>query len=266
VHSKIWAHFLVQYLPKINYINYLISLTGNSLTLLTPEYNDPQINEIINSIKMRYNELEVIKLSDGQAAHCEILYHIENLSIISDHSSYISPSDIVIPHIVKSFLKDKFICDPLLFPSSGGPLKMPFRKIFLSRKVSSLSPLSNMRNIENQDEVESYFVNKGFEVIFPHEYDLDQKSRIFSEAKIIVGPLSSGFTNLIFCQSGTKVLAFGNYQRIYDTYITSLADHFNIDLLFVADYDIEPFNIHSSYNIPLLKIIDAFQNLMKDHG
>lgn len=263
VAAEVWAHFLVQYLPKINYLDHLIKLSGNSLILLTPEYNDHQINEIINSLTKRYNGLEVVKLKEGEAAQCEILYHIENISIASDHSTYISPSDFLIPDIAKSFLKEKFICDPLLFPSNGRSINTPFRKIFLSRKKSSLSPLSNMRNIVNLDEVESYFAKEGFEVIVPHEYNLDQKSKIFREAKIIAGPASSGFTNLIFCQPGTKILVFGNYQRVYDLYPSSLANYFDIDLLFVVDYDLQPFNIHSSYRISLDKVIDAYQNLIK---
>jgi len=262
VHSKVWSHFMMQYLPKINYIDHLMKLSDNSLTLLTPEYNDHQIMEIINSLTRRYNKISVVALSDGQAAQCDILYHVENISIVSDHALYISPSDVLIPDIALCFLKEKFIFDPLLFHSNVDIVNTPYRKIFLSRKESTLSPLSTMRNLINHNEVESYFVNKGFEIIFPHEYDLSHKRKIFRESKIIVGPSSSGFTNIIFCHPGTKILVFGNYQRVYDLYISKLASYFDLELLSVIGEDEDSDNIHSSYTIPLNKIEKAYLELI----
>jgi len=262
VHSSVWSHFLIQYLPKTKFIKDIIKLIGSSLTLVTPEYEDHQINEIINSVAS-HHKINVVKLIEGQSVQCDILYHIENMSIISDHSSYISPSDVVIPDITLQILKENFINDSLLFPELTGSIDKPYRKIFLSRKVSTLSPLGGVRNMENQKEVESYFVNEGFEIVYPHEFNLNQKAKIFSEANTIVGVGSSAFTNIIFCQPGTKVLAFGNYQRIYDLYLSRLAHYFGINLRFLVEKDIEPYNINSSYNISLIKVIEAYQSMIK---
>jgi capsular polysaccharide biosynthesis protein len=131
--------------------------------------------------------------------------------------------------------------------------QLPFRKLYIGRY--------GYRNMLNNAEVEQYFVSQGFEVIHPDLFTLKEKVKIFREAAIIVGPGSSGFTNIIFCKQGTKALVFTNFQRISDCGINTLAEYFGIDLLVVIGYDKND-SIHSSYFVPLDKIKSAYQELL----
>jgi hypothetical protein len=265
VHSKIWAHFMVQYLPKIDYLERLVEIIGDDLTLITPDYNDFQINEIINTLSNSIVGLKVLRLKDDDAVRCENLYYVENTSRISDHSTYVSPSDILIPQFVLFFLKEKFVSNPIYFPSvCQSNTRKPFRKLFISRGLSAQAPVSGngARNIANLLEIEEYFKKEGFEFISPHEYSLVEKRKIFQEAKIILGPGSSGFTNIIFCQPGTKVLVFINFQRVYDLYAPILSDYFNLDFYGITGVDDDPSNIHSSYSISLDNVIHAYKELI----
>jgi capsular polysaccharide biosynthesis protein len=190
---------------------------------------------------------------------------VENTTRYSDHSNYISPSDAVIPKFVLNYLKDKLKQNQILFPSLKLERVQPFRKLYIKRSLSPLSPLSANRILLNSAEVESYFESEGFEIVAPHQYSLDDKRKLFSEASHIVGPYSSGFMNVIFCQPNTKILVFMNFQRIYELYLSSLADGFDLNLLAVTGKDIDTKNIHSSYSIPLQKIISGYKDLDKSN-
>ncbi len=262
VHSKVWAHFIVQYLPKIDYIQRIIDTTSDTLTIIIPQYKDPQIKEIINTFLKNIEGLTIIELKDDEAAKCKCLYYVENTSVLSDHASYICPSDLIIPKFVLSFLKDKFICNQNLFPSIKNRKTTPYRKLFINRGVSALSPLGDTKNMKNISEIEQYFKEEGFEFISPHEYSIDAKRNLFHEALYIVGPASSGFINMIFSQPDTKVLMFINFQRVYDLYGSILADNFDIDLHALTGNDTHPSDIHSSYSISLEKVISAYKNLV----
>ena len=262
VHSKVWSHFLIQYLPKIDYIQRIVKITNSDLTIILPQYNDYHIKEILNVFFKSIKGINIIELKEDEVAKCDKLYHVDSTSILSEHTSYISPSDVIIPKFVLSFLKDKLVSNDALFPSLKHKPKTPFRKLFIRRSVSSLSPLSNMRVLENYIEVEKFFLAEGFELIEPHNYSLDEKRILFSEAKFIAGSYSSGFMNIMFCQPNTKVLVFMNFQRIYESYIANLATAFKINLVALTGVDIDPTNIHSSYSISIKKIVDSYKKIV----
>jgi capsular polysaccharide biosynthesis protein len=72
---------------------------------------------------------------------------------------------------------------------------------------------------------------------------------LFSEAKYIVGPLSSGFANAIFSQKGTKILVFSNCTRHDDMYLTKLAVFKSFDLRIIIGRQSYPDDANSEYTI-----------------
>lgn len=76
----------------------------------------------------------------------------------------------------------------------------PFRKIFISRRLSS------RRRIINQNEIDAFFVRSGFEILNLEKMTVRDQIKAFHEASIIVSTHGAGLTNLIFCQQGTKVI------------------------------------------------------------
>jgi capsular polysaccharide biosynthesis protein len=247
VHSTNWAHFLVQYMPKIfQIIKYNII---EKITIIVPKYKDNNILEIIKFYFNDENKYNVHILNENEAIKCDKLLYIENTSILTDHSSYCSPSDIIIPKFVFNTLKNDFLTSDLFYKEKENFIK-PERKLFIKR--------IGTRNIENIIEIEQFFLENGFEIIIPHQYSLIEKKEIFSQAKFIACPASSGLTNLIFCQPGTKVLTFMNFQRVSDLYFSTLAENFSIEYMSITDLDLEPENVHSSYKINIEKIRKAY--------
>lgn len=63
------------------------------------------------------------------------------------------------------------------------------------------------RQVKNEAEVVSFLERQyGFKKIFAEDYSVEQIAGIFSGAECVAGPHGGGFTNLIFCPPGCKVI------------------------------------------------------------
>ena len=254
VHSAVWAHFLVQYLPKLYLIPDIIKTTDQTITIILPNYTDPQIREIVYNYLSKINGIEIVELNEGEVAVCDILYHISNTAWLSDHTEYISPAEIIIPKFVADSLKNNLLADlSMIDKEENKPKSIMGDKLFIAR--------SGYRNILNYAEVEEYFIQKGYLVVTPHKVSLYEKIRLFRNASLIVGPASSGFTNVLFCKKGTKVLMMINFQRIFESYMGFLSNNFDIDITAITGFDEHSNDIHSSFTIPLSKIMSACDEL-----
>ena len=76
------------------------------------------------------------------------------------------------------------------------------RKVYISRRVG--------RNVTNNSDVERLLSVRGYEIIDTAELSYEQQVRLFHSADTIVGAMGAAFTNLIFCNPGTKVLALSS--------------------------------------------------------
>lgn len=254
VHSNVWSHFLVQYLPKLYLIPDIIKTTGQKPTIILPKYSDPHIHEIVYTYLKKIDVLDIVELNIGESAVCETLYHVRNTAWVSDHVEYISPADSIIPKFVAESLKKNLIADfDFMDEEKSRQSNMRTDKIYIGR--------TGGRNMLNSVEVQEYFVQKGFVVVEPHKLALQEKIKLFKNAAVIVGPLSGGFTNVVFCKQGTKVIEFTNFQRIFEPYGGFLADNFGVDFMTITGVDEYPNEPHSSYTVPLSKIIEACADL-----
>ena len=63
------------------------------------------------------------------------------------------------------------------------------------------------RQMTNEDEVFAVLEKEyGFRKIFAEDYSTPEKARLFYDAECILGPHGGGFTNLLFCSAGCKVV------------------------------------------------------------
>ena len=251
VHSTVWAHFIVQFLPKLYQLKEILLYTNSDLTIILPKYNDLQIREIVFDYLKQFKNIKVLELKKNSSIYCKNLFFVPITAKISDNATYINPSDIIIPKFTIDILAKNLV--KVFFKSNN--FKKPFRKIYIGRIGS--------RNLSNNSEVENYFLNQGFELIYPINYSLQEKVKIFNEASFIVGPGSSGFTNIIFCQPGTKALVFINFQRTFDSYFGTICRYFSVNPMFVTGFD-ESDSIHSAFTIPLDKIKSAYFELLNE--
>ena len=92
----------------------------------------------------------------------------------------------------------------------------PYRKLYLSR--------SGRRKVKNEAEVREVLKEFGFEILEDISRTVEEQIRLFAEAEIVVGPHGAGFTNLLWCQPGTKVMEFfyGGYTPPFFYYICQL--------------------------------------------
>ena len=249
--SQVWAHAIVEYLPKLAVLRDAIRDCKNKITVLVPEYKDPQLKEIIYNELNKYNvDIEVVY--PKQAISSEIAYYIERPAFFTDHEVNVSIGDQYIPYktvdVIRKLLVDTY--------AKNSIIQDKYRYIFLPRR-GGLG-----KGIINEPEIEQFFKNKGFYFVEPHKLTLKDKIDLFQSAEIIVGPAGSAFTNLIFCRPGTKVLCFSNYQRLFDNYISMPLQHFGVRILYLSGFDNKKENpAHCSYSLNLNDVITAAKTI-----
>ena len=90
------------------------------------------------------------------------------------------------------FLREKFL--PLADQSYSGP-----KKFLIHRSNKS-------RGIINEVEVYVFFRQLGWEVVDTEKLTFPQEIKLFNDAEAISGVSGSGFTNVVWCRPGCKVL------------------------------------------------------------
>lgn len=86
------------------------------------------------------------------------------------------------------------------------------------------------RQMLNEEEVFTFLESEyGFQKIFAEDYSTPDKARLFFDAECIVGPHGGGFTNLLFCSHGCKVVdIFPPSLSDFTTYFWILANANNL--------------------------------------
>ena len=72
-------------------------------------------------------------------------------------------------------------------------------KIYVTRGSSSY------RNIVNEADIIPILRSKGYKVINPELYRIEEQIKIFSHANKIISPHGSNLSNIIFCRPGTEI-------------------------------------------------------------
>jgi len=74
-----------------------------------------------------------------------------------------------------------------------------------SKKIYVTREDSNYRKIINEGDVVSLLRDKGYKVINPQLYEIDEQIDIFYNAEKIIAPHGSNLANIIFCKPGTEI-------------------------------------------------------------
>jgi hypothetical protein len=237
VHAWHWAHFLVQFLPKLIFSRRQIQAVG---TIVVQKYLDSHIMELI-----RYNisdSVKIIEINKNEYADFDEMYFCSEVAYLCDHANYSSVSDDVIPKITRQVVartlnefSDNCVVSESMVDSTH---------IFIA--------FDGNRGAVNAAEVEFFFKQKGYVVVRPHLLTLKQKVQIFSKAERVVGIASSGMTNLFFCKKQVNVLMFINYERAFDTYMSQFFDEYpNLNMSFYVGQRVGKPDINSAYFLDL---------------
>jgi capsular polysaccharide biosynthesis protein len=96
------------------------------------------------------------------------------------------------------------------------------RRVFLARRTG--------RNILNSLEIEKLVQKHGIEVVDPTELSFSQQVQLFHDAELLIGAMGAGFTNLIFCRPGTRIIT------LCSPYTQKFCVQSNMALFAGADY------------------------------
>ena len=84
----------------------------------------------------------------------------------------------------------------------------PKTNLELSKKIYVTREDSYYRKMINEGDVITILREKGFKVINPQLYEIDEQIEIFSNAEKIIAPHGSNLANIIFCKPGTEIFEF----------------------------------------------------------
>jgi capsular polysaccharide biosynthesis protein len=236
-YSYHWAHFFSQYYPKLSFLKDLPKSV--KIDLIIPKNTDPHIRYLIDYELKIYPDIGVREVDTDAEIVCEKLYHVSLGNCVGDDGYFPTPLACLISNSTLKFWNKKAV---EFIPKDS----KQYRKIFIGR--------TGRRSLKNYNEVLNFFIEKGFEEIFPHLLNIEDKIRIFSEAKYIVGPGSSGFVNSIYSQAGTKILVFINSFRYMDTYLAGLSNYMGHQFWLMSGKDDNLRDMNSSYEISLNEI------------
>jgi hypothetical protein len=249
VHAKIWAHYLVQFLPKLYHAENA-GLLDKDVTILIPKYADKHLEELTMAFGKKHSKIRYEVAEPKCEYICEELYYIPTAVYIGNHGEYEMTCDCVMPHSVMMMLKERLV-NPLIEKVKNNPVKHD--KLYLVRR-------NTYRCTKNWPEIEEWFKAKGFYMVEPHKLTLEEKADLFYHAKIVAGPFSSAWTNTMFCNGG-KALVISNMIRTIETYQVTYCELGGLDVLQVTGIDLSP-NIHTDSIVPLSRIEAAYNELI----
>lgn len=251
VYSGVWAHFIVQYLPKLYYAE-KAGLFNETVTLLVSSINDENIREIFEQYSHLYPAIRIVEAYENCYYECEELYYMPSASHVDDDSLYLQTCDVLIPKIVKDNLLSHLVQPLIEKVKANAPMH---RKIYLVRR-------DTYRKTTNWEEIEHYFEDQGFYMVVGANMTLLEKAELFYHAEEIVGPYSSAWTNTMFC-NGAKGLMLVNIPRSVDSYQVTFAEMGNMNVLQVTGYDLNKSDTHTDNYISLDRIKAAYDELIK---
>ncbi len=155
----------------------------------------------------------------------------------------------------KKFFNDVFVCTAQQTP----------KRIFISRAKAPC------RRIRNEEALMELLAALGFVSYSLEDLSIQEQATLFKNAEVIVGPHGAGWTNLIFCKPGTKIIEIDHGvkggEEDQRSVFKGMAKWmgcayypFYTDLVEPTDYTE---NIHEPINHDMTVDCDAFERLLR---
>ena len=94
------------------------------------------------------------------------------------------------------------------------------KKIYISRENS------DYRRIINEADIVNILRKKGYKIINPQQYKIEEQIEAFFNAEKILAPHGSNLANIIFCKQGTEIIeiapAFRENEKIFENKYSNL--------------------------------------------
>ena len=182
---------------RSNYHHFFINLMMPALIVLD-ELNHKNLHFVLCDLNLRPNEENFDKLLIELLQENNISY----TQVDNSKFEYINAKNFIpingadlesgIP-LLNNYLINKY----------GIVTETPNKKIYISRK----NFLDKDVRIDNEEAIENYFIEKGFEVVYPEEIaTFEEEFRLFNSCSTLAGLSGSGLTSLIFMQEGQEII------------------------------------------------------------
>ena len=197
-HDAVYG-WLVSALPNL----YLLTKHQIRLPVLLPQ-RLYEITRIAKSIELFSGELDIRHLEYGRMAV------VDNMWVVSPLSPPRSSNRIHNGEVLKETAD-------FIMRKSGVQKGAEKEKLYVSRQHSR-------RRLENAAEVEALIAQHGFREVFLEDLDFAEQVRLFANAGTILSVHGAGLANMIFCDSGTKIIeiTYSNFRRHFFDLATAL--------------------------------------------
>ena len=166
-----YYHWIFECLPRLKLLEDVI----DEIDYLIVPYNLKRFHlESLNLLG--FPEEKLLKIKDGAHLLCENLFVPSSLPSVSKWAC--------------DFLRESFI------PKD---VAEPHRLIYISRNDALY------RKIINENEVQDYLRDIGFEIVQMSKLTFLEQVKICAEAQVVVGPHGAGLSNTVFCRNA-KIL------------------------------------------------------------
>jgi Glycosyltransferase 61 len=209
-----YFHWLTEVLPRVEILRKALptKLENIDRFIVNPADKLPIITE----------SLSLLGISSDKLIFADIDSHIQSeMFVIPSLAGYTGNP----PAWVCEFLRESF----LKYKSEIAPIS----KLYISRAKASY------RKITNEDEVLECLLIAGFTPIYLEEYNFITQIALLSNAEIIVAPHGAGLTNLIWCNTGTKVLEIFSPNYVNVCFWT-IADRLGLEYFYMIGSSASP--------------------------
>jgi capsular polysaccharide biosynthesis protein len=248
-----------------NYFHWLIEHLGRfwGIEQLSPAYDDLPLlvdeglhDNFIKMLSMVAPDRKIIYLKREATYSVGKLVVPSKLSLMPMNlkmGESISWDDGVFSPVLISYLREKFGVEERVKANKNNR-----KALYISRKNIS------GRKLLNEEEIETFLVNCGFEVIEPQYMSFAEQLEVFSQAKIIVAPTGAAVTNLIFAPSNITVVIFYTEKFTFFANIAHLIGQKHIGIISCLPIDKEKaFYYQLDYRVDfddLKKLIAMYEN------
>lgn len=246
-HSKNYYHWLFEIMPKFikicEVINNSEDLKKEKFTLLLDDGLPQQFYQILKLYAIIDYDIKIVKRLE--AISCPKIIYCTDFWTSLDNTRFK-------PNIKEEFFVDNFATSLIKEKLNQNLFSIlaPKRKIYLERKMTQL------RSLNNSNEIRDFLVNEGFEIIYPNEFTFEEQIRLFSEASIVIGASGAAFSNIVFMQPNTHAIIFSPKTNGANYYIFQpMADIAKVNLTHIlTNNSSQNQSIHASASVNIEEI------------
>ena len=144
----------------------------------------------------------------------------------------------------------------------------PDHRLYISRKNAT------GRVVENESELMEFLTKKGFQTVYLENKSVEEQSRLFDAASVVISSHGAGLSNIAFCQKGTTVIELYRDHMAPCYWITSELTSLRHAVLYCGEprdnamtHGSETFHIsadkrrHSDFSVNMERLEQLFEKL-----